>query len=91
MTSNNQLQREYAKFLKDTALDVSFEDWAVSDAHTGKITRTGKHCPDCGQTLTYYTDDEGILYNLGDLVGRCDNPDCVSEGSTWRIKRSGRK
>jgi len=49
----------------------------------------GKHCPDCGHLLTVYRDDGTdplTPYNAGDLVGRCDNPQCVGEGSTWRIR-----
>lgn len=51
----------------------------------------GKRCPDCGQPLTQYRDDGAHClssYSAGDLIGRCDNPQCVAEGSTWRIRRA---
>jgi len=52
------------------------------------------NCPDCGRPLTRYREDgsdPSSPYNEGDLVGRCDNPGCVGEGSTWRIKASREK
>jgi len=52
-------------------------------------------CRDCGHELTKFRVEAQsnltAFYNVGDLVGRCDNSKCVSYGSTWRLRKAKRQ